>query len=224
LDAISTENKDTPPPSKISPALDSIRENFPNLKQETLEKLSTPEGMKNRREIINSLSDDELNLKINPVEEITTSIPLSKEKSNKIFNKIIKETMKSDSEEVIQKLKKEIANFDEVKYREDFMREVEADINSGRTEKERDDIRQAYLHVDLTELMKSADRIDSRSIKNIIRENYTYNNLMKEIKAKTNTTLTDLPTDLEKKNDTALKEVLNKMRTEKVESLNQLSR
>jgi len=36
-------------------------DNFPNLSKETLLKLSTPEGIRNRNEIINSLSSEELN-------------------------------------------------------------------------------------------------------------------------------------------------------------------
>jgi hypothetical protein len=53
-------------PSKIANILSDIVKKFPNLSQETLEKLSTVEGLKNRAEIIESLSEDELKIDIQP--------------------------------------------------------------------------------------------------------------------------------------------------------------
>ena len=64
LDSIQYENKKEKT-YKIDTFLNPIREAFPNLSKETLEKLSTPEGFRNREEIINNLSENELNQNIN---------------------------------------------------------------------------------------------------------------------------------------------------------------
>jgi hypothetical protein len=47
-------------PSKIANVIADISKQFPNLSQETLEKLSTVEGLKNRKAIIDSLPENEL--------------------------------------------------------------------------------------------------------------------------------------------------------------------
>ena len=70
LDSIKVDTENKPSSSKISPALISIQQNFPNLSNETLEKLSTPEGIKNRNAIIESLSDDELKTTNTPLENL----------------------------------------------------------------------------------------------------------------------------------------------------------
>ena len=64
LDSIQYEDKKEKT-YKIDTFLNPIREAFPNLSKETLEKLSTPEGFRNREEIINNLSENELNQNIN---------------------------------------------------------------------------------------------------------------------------------------------------------------
>jgi hypothetical protein len=51
-------------PSKIANILSDIVKKFPNLSPDTLEKLSTPEGLKNRVQIIESLSEDELKIDV----------------------------------------------------------------------------------------------------------------------------------------------------------------
>lgn len=92
LKAISKEEK--PIESFIIPAhLKSIKENYPNIKDETLKLLSTPEGLKNRKEIVNSLSDEELNpIKKPSLESKITPFGINENIKSEIINlsKIIK--------------------------------------------------------------------------------------------------------------------------------------
>jgi hypothetical protein len=98
------------------------------------------------------------------------------------MNKRIVNTMQSDSESVIKRLEEEFPGYDSSSYRDNFMRAMEAEINSGKTEAERDKIRKDFMEYDLLEIQNSGS--DVRSIKNIVRENYTHNSLLTEIKTK----------------------------------------
>jgi len=98
--------------------------------------------------------------------------------------KIISETMDLDSEAVIKNLKAELPDIDYSNYKESFMKAVEEEINSGKTEKERDQIRKEYLAVDLDEIMKTGSTSDIKKLRNIINENYTHNSMLNEIKSK----------------------------------------
>lgn len=178
LKTIEKDSKIETTSPKISPALNAIKENFPNLSKETLEKLSTPEGIKNRKEIIASLSDNELSVNVTP------SVELNELDKNK-FDKILKETMHLDSNSVIAKIQKEIPNYNIDNYKYDFMKAIEQEINSATTEEERNRIKKDFTDFDLVEIQKSIGTSDSKVIKNILNENYTHNSLLNEIKNKT---------------------------------------
>lgn len=229
--------------SKIAPVLQQIKDNFPNLSNETLEKLSTPEGLKNREAIINSLPDDEIltfsELKKNHEKEsedilkdfkgsdsayvidklvqtfpnmsdetlMKLSTPESLNNREAIINSlsehelfsyadlekihkkeiedIVKDSIDLDSEDVISKLNEKFPGYkiNEEGYRESFIRAVESVISEGKTEEEQNKIRNDFLQTDLKEL-KNMNNSDIRSIKNVIRENYTHNSLLNEIKRK----------------------------------------
>jgi hypothetical protein len=155
-------------------------ENFPNLKPETLEKLSTVEGIKNREEILNSLSDEELGTGISFSE-------LEKTNSEKV-RKIIEESKNLDSEAVMDRLQMEFPRLhrSDDSYRESFMKEIDKIINEAETEEERSAITKQYLKVDLLELQKTGGTSDIKAIRNVIRENYTHHNLLKGIKSRSN--------------------------------------
>lgn len=163
--------------TKIAPVLQQIKENFPNISDETLMLLSTPEGLKNREAIINNLSEHEL----------VTYADL--EKNHKVhIEEVIEETKNLDSEEVIKKLKEKFPGYkiSEEGYRESFIKAVEKEIAEGKTEEEQNKIRQEFIKTDLLEL-ENLNNCDVRSIRNVVRENYTHNNLLKEIKRKSST-------------------------------------
>ena len=177
-------------PSKIANYLTDITKKFPNISQETLEKLSTVEGLKNRHKIIESLSEDELRISDNPLNIL--SIDESKPKvkledlnligEDKIkIDKIINSSKDLNAEELINKIKKEYPNYDENSYRESFLKATEAEIESGKTVEEKLKIRKEIEEADLKELQSITDRSDMRSIKEAINENYTHNSLLNEI-------------------------------------------
>jgi len=177
LDAIKKDENINPlPTSKISAALKPVMENFPNLKPETLEKLSVLEGIKNRDEILETLSDEELS------QEITYS---QIEYTHKVKN-IIEETKHLDSEAVINKIQEEFPNFkpNDASYTAAFMRAVDEEINSGRSDEEKEAIRQQFLKTDLLELQKTGGSSNLKELKNVIRENYTHNSILKSIKSR----------------------------------------
>jgi hypothetical protein len=60
LDVISIDGNGKEKTSGIAPILKQLKENFPNLSNETLKKLSTPEGLRNRNEILENLPESEL--------------------------------------------------------------------------------------------------------------------------------------------------------------------
>jgi hypothetical protein len=200
LESISRDNENQASSSKISPLLKPIMERFPNLSQETLEKLSTPEGLRNRHKIIGSLSEDELKsastpvaLGLSPLKELAhlhgdEKIPLSKLKINdKIkVEKLLDATTHLNSEEVIKLIHSKFPylnlNLDIDSYRNEFMKAVEADIASGKTQEERDNSKRAYLKADLKEIQSTVGTSDIKSIRNVLRENYTHNSLLNEIK------------------------------------------
>jgi hypothetical protein len=95
LDSIKLDNDNKQTSSKIAPVLDRIKENFPNLSDETLAKLSTKEGLKNRHEIIANLSEDELKTNITPLKNFELKIDsfsklneLSKAEREKFYKEI----------------------------------------------------------------------------------------------------------------------------------------
>ena len=92
--------------------------------------------------------------------------------------------MQDDSETVVTRLKDEIPNFDEDKYRKDFMKAIELEIASGKTEEEREKFRKGFLEYDLLEIQNTGGSSDTRKIRNVLRENYSHNKLMEEIKSK----------------------------------------
>jgi hypothetical protein len=77
--------KDDSLPSKtweMPKHLNSIKENFPNLSEETLKKLSTPEGIKNRSEIMNSIPEQELMKEVPRLKNITSVTDLFNKAKN----------------------------------------------------------------------------------------------------------------------------------------------
>lgn len=255
LDAITRDEEKIMSPSKIANVLADIVQRFPNLSQETLEKLSTVEGLKNRAQILESLSEDELKIDIqpsNPEIDLKTTFDKGKEnasdaelaagkakitepfsyyiskedqiergiedkdirklhtvKNNSLkeisnmsekdkekMEKIIKSSLTSDSESVVKKLSTEFPefNFSVDSYKQDFMKAVEEEINSGKTKEEKDKIKKEFLEGDLVELQNTGGSSDIKKIRNVIRENYTHNSLLNEIldRAKNFQSLEDL--------------------------------
>jgi hypothetical protein len=96
--------------------------------------------------------------------------------------KIINETKDLDSEGVINRLKEEFPNSDQSGYKESFMKAVEAEIATGKTEAEQEKIRRQFIKADLLELQETGNSVDVRALRNILRENYTHNSLLDEIK------------------------------------------
>jgi hypothetical protein len=228
---------------KIDDFLSDIVKKFPNLSQDTLEKLSTPEGLKNRVQIIESLSEDELKIDvqaskidwkgtfdkskenasdadlatgkskitqpfsyyISKEDQIERGIEdkdirklptvkdstlkemsnMSKEEVIKM-DKIVKASLKLDAESVVEKLTTEIPgfNFNVDSYKEKFMKAMQEEIDSGKTEKDKARIRKQIQDVDLLELQNTGGTSNIKDIRNVIRENYTHNTLLKEIKSK----------------------------------------
>jgi len=61
---------------------------------------------------------------------------------------------------------------------------MEAEINSGKTTEEKEAIKKQIQEVDLLEIQNTGGTSDIKQIRNVIRENYTHNSLLKEIKNK----------------------------------------
>jgi hypothetical protein len=101
------------------------------------------------------------------------------------MQKIVQETLKLDSAAAIEKIKSEFPEYkpDDSHYSIGFMRAMEEEINSGKTQKDRDEIRKRIQEYDLFELSQKIGTSDVRDIRNIIRENYTHHSLLKEIKS-----------------------------------------
>lgn len=144
-----------------------------------MEKLSTVEGLKNRHEIIESLSVDELktNMSLKEIKD------MSKQEVIKM-DEIIKSTLSLDPEKLTKKLSTEFPNynFDANSYRDLFMKATEEEINSGKTVAERDRFRKEILDADLLEIQSTGGTSNITDIKNVIRENYTHNSMLNEIK------------------------------------------
>jgi hypothetical protein len=207
LEAISRDENDSTTVKtdlKVSKALDSIKESFPNINKETLEKLSTVEGIKNREEIINSIPDNEL-LPVNQIVMKTLNDFSGKDKER--IDEIINTTKKLDSTEVITLIKQEFPNYDDSSYKESFINAMEEEIASGKTELERKIISNDILNADLSEIENIKDKSDLRALKNAINENYTVGSIMNEIKSKTSSIFrsTSSNTELE-----PLTELINK--------------
>lgn len=81
-------------------------------------------------------------------------------------------------------MKKELPEYNIDNYRKDYIKAVEAEINTGKTQAEKDSIRKEYLDVDLKEIQKTIGTSDHKEIRNVLRENYTHNKLLDEIKNK----------------------------------------
>jgi len=164
---------------------------IPNLSKETLLKLSTPEGLKNRSLILDSLPSEELNPIKKGLEDLssdTEKISFSQlEKIDKErFDKVIKQTVNLDSEEVQKILKQEFPNLDSRvdSYREAFMSAMKEEIASGKTPEEREIIKNEIMKADLMEIQNTAGSSDIKQIRNVLRENFTHNTLLIEIRAK----------------------------------------
>jgi hypothetical protein len=84
-------------------------------------------------------------------------------------------------------MKTKFPNYDENSYRKEFMKAVEEEINSGKTEAEKEQIRKEFLKTDLLEIQNTGGTSDTKIIRNVIRENYTHNSLLNEIKNKAST-------------------------------------
>jgi hypothetical protein len=191
LDAITTEENTsktstTPVNPKISSALKSISENFPNINKETLEKLSTVEGIKNRDEIIKSIPDNELL----PVSQIIgKTLRDFSDKDQERLSEIVLKNRKLDSTELVELFKKEFPEYDEQTYRESFIRACKEEIASGKTEEERKTIERDIREADLLEIQSTGDRSNLKAIKNAINENFTHGSIMSEIKSKASSML-----------------------------------
>jgi hypothetical protein len=212
LEAIKLEDKNPTKLSEISVALKPITDQFPNLSKETLSKLSTREGLENRNEIIGSLPEEELRTEINPyqilnktnknIDEISKQLNEYKEKHSQIeklginelsgelkeeFEDMIKITSKLNAEDAINIIKEKFpfVSLDVDNYRKEYMKAVEEEINSGKTEEEKEIIKNQIMNYDLLELQNTGGSSNINEIKSVVRENYTYNNLMNEVKNKT---------------------------------------
>lgn len=64
------------------------------------------------------------------------------------------------------------------------MKAIEEEINSGKTEEEREAIKKEYLTIDLEEIIKTGGTSNIKEIRNVIRENYTHNSMLNEIRNK----------------------------------------
>jgi hypothetical protein len=192
LDAISSGPKDPRPERTDVPnVLKPILKQFPNLSEETIKKLSTAEGLRNRAAIIQDLPFEET--KITPASLIDNAdkawkeIYQMNEQETSEMDKIIKSTLNLDSEKVVEKLQEKFPDvkFDVNKYSQIFMKATEEEINSGKTFEEREVIRKEIQAIDLLEIEKTGGTSDIKQIRNVIRENYTHNSLLNEIKNRT---------------------------------------
>jgi hypothetical protein len=110
---------------------------------------------------------------------------LQKEHNESIKN-LVDKTKHLSPESLVKLMKEEFPDYNEnvIDYRDNFMNSVEAEIASGKTDEEREKIRRQFVAADLLELQSTGDNKDFRTIKNVVRENYSHNNLLKEIKTK----------------------------------------
>jgi hypothetical protein len=102
------------------------------------------------------------------------------------MDKIIKNTLNLDSEKVVEKLQEKFPDvkFDVNTYSQSFMEAIEEEINSGKTIQEKEEIRKQIQEVDLLEIQNTGGTSNISAIRNVIRENYTHNSLLNEIKNK----------------------------------------
>jgi hypothetical protein len=189
LDAISSGAKDPRPERTDVPSvLKPILKQFPNLSEETIKKLSTAEGLRNRAAIIQDLPFEETKITpsslIDNADKAWKEIYQMNEQETSEMDKIIKSTLNLDSEKVVEKLQEKFPDvkFDVNKYSQIFMKATEEEINSGKTFEEREAIRKEIQAIDLLEIEKTGGTSDIKEIRNVIRENYTHNSLLNEIK------------------------------------------
>jgi hypothetical protein len=164
--------------TKVSKALDGIKENFPRISKETLEKLSTVEGIKNRAEIINSIPDSEL------LPNIDKTLNDYSEKEQEIIKEIVTSTKNLDSTNVIDLIKEKFPDYNESTYRQSFLNAMVEEIASGKTDSEKESIKTDIINADLSEIENLRDRSDLKALKNAVNENYTVGSIMNEIKTK----------------------------------------
>jgi hypothetical protein len=102
------------------------------------------------------------------------------------MDKIIESTLDLDSEKVVEKLKEKFPDvkFDPNTYTQKFMIAIEEEINSGKTFEEKEAIRKEIQELDLVEIQNTGGTSNIKEIRNVIRENYTHNSLLNEIKSK----------------------------------------
>ena len=134
----------------------------------------------------NLFSDEETNPEVGSSSKVTIeeAIPnLTKEEKIKI-QKISEETDMYRSDLVIEELTKIIPNYSEASYRESFIKAMDEEIKSAKTENERNEIIEQIRKMDMNEIYSISGSSDTNKIKNAIRENYTHNLLLREIKNK----------------------------------------
>jgi len=104
----------------------------------------------------------------------------------KKLDEIIKQTINLDSERVQKILEQELPNLDSSvdSYKNEFMKAIEEEINSGETPEERKQIQKEIMQTDLLEIQSTGGTSDIKTIRNVLRENYTHNSLLDEIKSK----------------------------------------
>ena len=191
LDAISSGAKDPRPVrTDVPDILKPIMKQFPNLSEETIQKLSSAEVLRNRAAIINDLPLDELkitqtSLIDNAAKDWKNISQMNKQETSEM-DKIIKNTLNLDSGKVIEKLQEKFPDFkfDVNSYSQSFMKATEEEINSGKTIEEREAIRKQIQAIDLVEIQNTGGTSNISAIRNVIRENYTHNSLLNEIKNK----------------------------------------
>jgi hypothetical protein len=109
LDSIAVDNDyNKASSSKIAPVLDQIKENFPNLSDETLKKLSTTEGLKNRQAIIESLSEDELRTDVTPLDKFAPLTEIIEKGKSLVSFEDLKEDSKKELERVSLQTKTDV--------------------------------------------------------------------------------------------------------------------
>lgn len=100
------------------------------------------------------------------------------------LQEIIEENSKLDSETFTQKVKEAFPEYNEEGYREEFMKAIDQLIDEEKTPQAQEKSKKEFIETDLKELEKIAGSSDTKDIKNAVRENYTVNKLLKEVKSK----------------------------------------
>lgn len=100
------------------------------------------------------------------------------------LQEIIEENSKLDSETFTPKVKEAFPEYNEEGYREEFMKAIDQLIDEEKTPQAQEKSKKEFIETDLKKLEKIAGSSDTKDIKNAVRENYTMNKLLKEVKSK----------------------------------------